>query len=43
MAVIRSHPEPVRAKDALLPEMHLGESNAMGLIQNPLSQLGISQ
>lgn len=39
---IRSHLEPVRAKDALLPEIHLGESVVVGLAQNSLNQLGSS-
>lgn len=39
---IRSDFEPVRAKDALLPKIHLEESDALGLSQNSLSHLGIS-
>lgn len=39
---IRGDLELVRAKDALLPEIHLEESDALDLSQNSLSQLGTS-
>lgn len=39
---IRGDLELVRAKDALLPEIHLEESDALDLSQNSLSQLRTS-